>query len=180
VALGVVALGVVALGATALGATALGTTALGAAALGVVAFGVVALGVVALGTTALGAAALGAMPLDAAELCATVVGGAALGALGVAAGTSALELACLAAGAVGARSSMVVITAPGCVDASAGEVDGIGTDDLFDRMAPNTATHITITSAHAIAARRMADLPRLGLTDGREPRCARLPLVLHF
>jgi hypothetical protein len=42
--------------------------------------------------------------------------------------------------------------------ACAGVLEGIGTEDRCEMTAPNTATHITITSAHAIAARRMANL----------------------
>ncbi|HKN09821.1 MAG TPA: hypothetical protein VJ376_10125 [Pseudomonadota bacterium] len=105
----------------------------------------------------------------------------ALGAAGAVAGTGAVDAGLDAAGAAfgatsaatdglsgatgagaASRSSKVVITArtePSvAVEAGAGET--VGMEGLRDRMAPNTATHITTISAHAIAARRMAKLLR--------------------
>jgi len=54
-----------------------------------------------------------------------------------------------------------------------GDVEPIGTEDLCERMTPNTATHTTIASAHTIAARRMAKSPTLRALNAmgrREPR----------
>src|SRR6516165_8487199 len=57
----------------------------------------------------------------------------------------------------GARPSVGVACA--CVGAA---VDaGTGMEAFWKKMAPNTATHSTIASADAIAARRMFDLQHL-------------------
>ena len=89
--------------------------------------------------------------------CAFVVGELGIGAASAAG--SGLLAACTGAG--GLASSTVVTTRNGVseVAAWAGDVEAIGTEDRWERMAPNTATHMTIISAHAIAARRMAISP---------------------
>jgi len=56
---------------------------------------------------------------------------------------------------------LTTVRAEPSVDAvCVGEVDPIGTESLSlcESMAPNTATHTVIASAHAIAASRMANL----------------------
>src|SRR5215469_6916897 len=74
-----------------------------------------------------------------------------------------------AAIALSAASSATVVTEPGarpsvgvaCACACAGAGAGAGMDAFWKKMAPNTATHSTIASADAIAARRMSDLQPL-------------------
>src|SRR5215470_11841901 len=67
-----------------------------------------------------------------------------------------------AANVLSAALSAAVTTDPGARPSvgvawgSAGA--GAGMEDFCKRMAPNTATHTTIASADAIAARRMSDL----------------------
>src|SRR5438128_2444784 len=103
-------------------------------------------------TCAGGAAVIGATrgAASAGEFCETTIGAVADG--------SAVGLIALAAsGAVTLSSSTVVTTARllPSVAAAASDVEGMGTpEDRCERMAPNTATHMIMTSAHAIAASR--------------------------
>jgi hypothetical protein len=59
-------------------------------------------------------------------------------------------------------SSTVATTArtASCAGAvGAGDAEPAGLESLCERMPPNTATHITMTSAHTIAASRIAKSP---------------------
>src|SRR6516162_10292061 len=74
-----------------------------------------------------------------------------------------------AAIALSAALSATVVTEPGarpsvgvaCACAGAAVDAGAGMEAFWKKMAPNTATHSTIASADAIAARRMFDLQPL-------------------
>src|SRR5215470_5405441 len=69
--------------------------------------------------------------------------------------------------ALSAALSATVVTEPGArpsvgvACACAGADAGAGMEAFCKKMAPNTATHSTIASADAIAARRMFDLQPL-------------------
>jgi hypothetical protein len=85
--------------------------------------------------------------------------GAALGAVGAAFGATLAEglIGAVEAGAA-CRSSKVVMTARAAPPAIpwTGAGEAMGTEGLCDRMAPNTAMHMTIARAPIIAASRMA------------------------
>src|SRR5215468_761117 len=92
-----------------------------------------------------------------------------------------------AAVALSAASSATVVTEPGarpsvgvawaCTGAA---VDaGAGMEAFWKKMAPNTATHSTIASADAIAARRMSDLQPLKERTPDTPSAEFRPVSLN-
>src|SRR5689334_4292444 len=112
--------------------------------------------VVSISTTRATPSALGLLQeLDAAE-----GSGGAAGAAGAAAGEAWANAAGGSAATAGvvASLSMLVTTGPGArpsVGAAASAGADAGRGPFFQKIAPNTATHSTIASVDAIAARRM-------------------------
>src|SRR5215469_6259872 len=97
------------------------------------------------------------------------------------------EVGMAAAIALSAPLSATVVTEPGarpsvgvaCACAGAAVGAGAGMEAFWKKIAPNTATHSTIASADAIAARRMSDLQTLKERTPDTPSAEFRPISLN-